>query len=259
MPNPVRSVGERLPNGWIDLIRQFALFWVVYQCYQVVRGISEGRQEIAFANAERIIDIEKATGTFFELNLQAALLDHQWIVDFANFMYVNSHFTVTTLFLAWLYLFRNEHFYFVRNMFMVAMGLALIGYATYPTAPPRMFGELGFVDTIDVFTPIQQDSNSVSLLVNSYAAVPSMHIGFAAMVGGTVFFLARSRAVKVAAASYPLMVLFVVVMTANHYWLDALAGAIVAALSALTAKRLLAPQRPEDWGFGPAPARQATT
>ena len=65
---------------------------------------------------------------------------------------MNSHFVITTAFLAWLYLFRNEHFYFVRNMFMVAMGLALVGYALFPTAPPRLFPGEGFTDTIAVFT-----------------------------------------------------------------------------------------------------------
>ena len=252
-------MGDRLPNGWIDLIRQFALFWVAYQCYQVVRGLAQGREDIAFANAERIMDIERATGTFFEVNFQAALLDHQWIVDFANFMYINSHFTVTMLFLGWLYLFRNQHFYFVRNMFVVAMGLALIGYATYPTAPPRMFGEVGFTDTINLFTPIQQDANAVGFLVNSYAAVPSMHIGFASMVGGTIFFLVEKPAIRLAAFLYPFLVLFVVVMTGNHFWLDALAGLIVAGLAAMTAQLLLAPQRPEVWSFRPAPAGQAVS
>ena len=70
-------------------------------------------------------------------------------------MYFNSHFVITTSFLAWLYLFRNDNFNFVRNMFMVAMGLALIGYALFPTAPPRMFPSAGFTDTIAAFTNIE--------------------------------------------------------------------------------------------------------
>ena len=74
-------------------------------------------------------------------------------------MYLNSHFVITTGFLAWLYLFRNEHFYFVRNMFMVAMGLALVGYAVFPTAPPRLIPEAGFTDTIAAFTGVAQDSH----------------------------------------------------------------------------------------------------
>ena len=79
-------------------------------------------------------------------------------------MYLNSHFVITTGFLAWLYLFRNEHFYFVRNMFLVAMGLALVGYALFPTAPPRLFPGEGFTDTIAAFTGVAQDSKTASLL-----------------------------------------------------------------------------------------------
>ena len=98
-------------------------------------------------------------------------------------MYFNSHFVITTAFLAWLYLFRNEHFNFVRNMFLVAMGLALVGYALFPTAPPRHVPERG-VHRHDrgVHRASNQDSSFASLLVNPYAAVPSMHIAFSLMV-----------------------------------------------------------------------------
>ena len=97
-------------------------------------------------------------------------------------MYLNTHFVVTTCTLAFIYLFRNEHFYFVRNMFMVAMGLALVGYVVYPTAPPRMLPELGFTDSVADFTGVSSDSD-VNALYNPYAAVPSMHVGFALMLG----------------------------------------------------------------------------
>ena len=104
------------------------------------------------------------------------------MIEIANWMYFNSHFVITISFLAWLYLFRNENFNFVRNMFMVAMGLALVGYALFPTAPPRMFPSAGFTDTIEVFTNMNQDSAVNSVLVNPYAAVPSMHIAFSLMI-----------------------------------------------------------------------------
>ena len=81
------------------------------------------------------------------------------MIEIANWMYFNSHFVITISFLAWLYLFRNDNFNFVRNMFMVAMGLALIGYALFPTAPPRMFPGAGFTDTIAAFTNMNQDSS----------------------------------------------------------------------------------------------------
>jgi hypothetical protein len=247
---PVTAIGRRLPRGWLDLLLQLALFFAVYQAYQVVRGLAEGRADLAVANAERIITIQDGLGLYFEPGLQAAMLELGWVIDFANWMYVNSHFVITTSFLAWLYLFRNDSFYFVRNMFMVAMLIALTGYLLVPTAPPRLVPGEGIVDTIATYTAIQQDAGAVSLLVNKYAAVPSMHIGFALMVAGSAFMLVRSRALKVAWAGYPLLVLFVVIVTGNHFWLDAAAGAAVAVASAAIAHRLLAPVRPAQWAFG---------
>lgn len=247
-----------LPRGWGDLLLQFALFFVAYQGYQVVRGLIHGREELAFANADRIVDLEKATGTFFEPDLQAALLDHTWLIDIANWLYVNTHFTISVVFLAWLYLRRNDNFYFVRNMFMVAMAIALAGYVLFPTAPPRMLPEEGFVDTIATFTSVNQDSNAISLLVNKYAAVPSMHIGFSSMIAGTAVMLVRNPVGKVLWALYPLLVFWVIVVTGNHYWLDAAAGLAVAVASALIADRVLARARPGQWAFRPeAPAPSA--
>jgi membrane-associated phospholipid phosphatase len=254
VPRPIAYLGSRLPRGWSDLLLQLALFFGVYQGYQVVRGLSEGRDALAFANAERIIDLERAVGLYFEPALQSLMLNFQWVIEGANWMYVNSHFIITTSFLAWLYLFRNEHFYFVRNMFMVAMLLALTGYLLVPTAPPRLFAESGMIDTIAIHSGISTDSNAVSLLVNKYAAVPSMHIGFASMIAVPAILLVRSRSLKIAWAIYPFLVLFVVMVTGNHYWFDGAVGALVAATSALIAHRLLAPVRPGQWAFRPATA-----
>ena len=119
----------------------------------MVRGLTDGNEAVAFANAERVIDLEKGIGTFFEPGFQDALLSHTWLIDFANFAYMNSHFVVTTTFLVWLYLFRNDHFYFVRNMFMVAMVVALAGYAAFPTAPPRLIPEAGASPTRSPSSP----------------------------------------------------------------------------------------------------------
>ena len=256
MLRPISYIGDRLPRGWWDLLLQFGLFFVAYQCYGLVRGLVDGKADLAFANADRIIDLERSTGTFFESSLQQSLLDNGWIIDIANWLYLNTHFTITIAFLAWLYLFHNENFYFVRNMFMVAMVLALIGYALYPTAPPRLLPGDMFVDTIASITGTAQDSKTASLLVNKYAAVPSMHIGFSTMIGATAFALVKNPA-RWLWLLYPVLVFFVIVVTANHYWLDAAAGALVAAVSALVAARVLAPVRPGHWSFRPAPAEPA--
>ena len=248
MTRPFDAIGRRLPHGWRDLLLQLGLFFFAYQGYQLVRGMVDGQTALAFENARQIVDLERGLGTFFEPGLQQALLQHTWLIDLANWLYVNSHFVVTTTFLAWLYLFRNEHFAFVRNMFMVAMGLALVGYALFPTAPPRMLPGDGFTDTIAINGAVSQDSGAVSLLVNKYAAVPSMHMGFALMIAGAAISIVGRRVSRALWATYPLVVFAVVIVTANHFWFDAVAGALVALASAVVAHRLLAPVRPE-WSF----------
>jgi hypothetical protein len=254
VPRLVRLLGRRLPRGWGDLLLQFVFFFVAYQGYQLVRGIADGRAEVAFANGAHVMQLERSLGAFFEPGFQQAFLSHQWLIEIANWMYFNSHFVVTISFLAWLYLFRNENFNFVRNMFMVAMGIALIGYALFPTAPPRMFPGAGFTDTIDVFTSMNQDSSFNSVMVNPYAAVPSMHIAFSLMVAVSAISLVRSVWARAAWSAYPLVVFFVIVVTANHFWFDAAAGAAVACLAAVSAHQL-ARLRPDAWSWREATER----
>ena len=250
------SLGRRLPRGWGDLVRQFVLFLVVYQGYQLVRGIADGRQAVALANGAHVIHLERSLGAFFEPGFQQAFISHRWVIEVANWMYFNSHFVITISFLAWLYLFRNENFNFVRNMFMVAMVLALMGYALFPTAPPRMFPGAGFTDTIAVFTNMKQDSSFASVLVNPYAAVPSMHIAFSLMVAVAAMSLVRTVWARALWSAYPLLVFFVIVVTANHFWFDAAAGAAVACLAAVTAHQL-ARLRPDAWSWREAPEEAA--
>ena len=188
---------------------------------------------------------------------------HAWaeatgpLADVASWMYVNSHFAITTVTLAFLYLCRNERFYFVRNMFMVAMGLALIGYALMPTAPPRFMPEWGFSDSVAAFTGVEADSGSADVLFNPFAAVPSMHVAFALMLGLAMSRLVRRRAARMLWWAYAPVVTFVVIATANHWWFDAFLGALVAAVAAAAAHGFFARVRPEVWAWNarqPQPA-----
>ena len=252
MRSLVTKIGNWLPQGYGDAARQLSLFVVAELCYEAVRGIADGQRVTAIANGEHVISFEKSIHTFFEPSLQAAFINHRWIIDFANFMYMNSHFVVTTAFLVWLYVFRNQNFYFVRNMFMVAMGLAVVGYALLPTAPPRMFDE--FTDTITQYAQVNHDSAMVKLFINPYAAIPSMHVAFSTMIGVTGVLISRHKISRILWAAYPFLVFWVVVVTANHFWVDGAFGLLVAVLSAVTARQVLARVRPAVWSFRPATA-----
>ena len=182
-----------LPKGGSDALLQLSLFVMADILYETVRGVAESNAATAFANARGIVELEQSTGLFFEHGLQTWAMGQRALIDFANFMYVNSHFVMTTTVLVWLYLRHNERFYFVRNMFMVAMGLALVGYVLMPTAPPRFFPELGFVDTIAYYVNVQHDSGLVALFFNPYAAVPSMHVAFALLISIPTMLIVKNR------------------------------------------------------------------
>jgi hypothetical protein len=236
-----------LPKGWTDLLRQIVLFCGAYLLYRLVRGQVDGRASDAFENARHIIGTEQSLGLFFEPALHEWAEAQGWVADAASWMYVNSHFTITTVALAFLYLRRNERFYFVRNMFLVAMGIALVGYIAFPTAPPRLMPEWGFQDSVADFTGV--DAHTSGALVNPFAAVPSMHVAFALMLGLPMASMARHRAMRVLWRCYPALVTFVVIATANHWWFDAYLGAATAAVSALAAHALLARARPDAWAW----------
>jgi membrane-associated phospholipid phosphatase len=241
-----------LPRGTGDLLRQILLFCGAYWLYRLVRGVVDGQVGVAFEHARQVIALEHHVGLFIEPHVQSWATSQTWLIDAASWMYLNSHFVVTTTTLAFIYLFRNEHFYFVRNMFMVAMGIALIGYLVYPTAPPRMLPEWGFLDSVADFTGVN-DSASANLLVNPYAAVPSMHVGFALMLAVPMIRMARRVWLKALWGVYPLVITFVVVSTGNHFMFDALTGALTAGVSALAAQALFARLRPDVWAWQPVP------
>jgi membrane-associated phospholipid phosphatase len=238
-----------LPHGWRDAVLQVALWGLADLLYEGVRGIVVGQQSVALINAESIVDLEKATGTFWEPGLQRLVIHSHGLVVAANWIYGNAQFTVNAAFLAFIYLYRNRIFYFVRNMFFVAMGIALIVHLAVPVAPPRMLPGYGFVDTIQRIGHINQDSGAISLFVNPYAAVPSMHVCFSLLVGITGLRLTRRWWLRAAFVAYPLLVLVVVVVTANHFLFDAVAGAVTAVAAALAAQLIMSRVRPTHWAW----------
>jgi membrane-associated phospholipid phosphatase len=242
-----------MPRGPFDALRQWLLFAGAYYLYRIVRGLVDGQANDAFQHARDIVALERSLNAFFELDVQRWAIDHRVFIDVANWMYVNSHFVVTTSFLIWLYIARNHAYYFVRNMFMVAMTLALIGYVIYPTAPPRFLPEWGFQDTVVEFVG-PAASQSAGVLYNPYAAIPSMHVAFALMVAVPAMMLVRHLVLKVFWACYPAFVTFVVVATGNHFWIDAVLGVVVAVAAAWTAAAAFARARPDAWAWRTAPA-----
>lgn len=245
-----RLQARALPQGWLDVLRQVLLFGLAYLAYRVVRGMVEGRAGAAFQHARDLIQFERTLHFFVEPSVQAWASGSHFAIDAASWLYVNAQTSVTVAALAYLYLRHNRSFYFVRNMFMIAMLIALVGYVVFPTAPPRFMPEWGFIDSVSDFTGVRVShaSSSMSALLNPYAAVPSMHVCFALMIGWPLARLTRHRLARALWFAYPFLMAFVIVATANHFILDALLGALTAALSAYGA-RWLARARPAAWRF----------
>jgi len=251
----VRALQARLlPHGWFDLVRQVLLFFLAYNGYRLVRGMADdpGVTAAAFDHARSLIGIERGLHVFIEPAVNG-WANGNLIGDAASWLYINAQTSVTVGCLAFLYLFHNKNFYFVRNMFMVAMGIALVGYTVLPTAPPRFFPEWGFLDSVSDFTGVSHDSVVANALFNPYAAVPSMHVCFALMIGVTLARLSKHRVTRIAWGLYPLLVTFVIVATGNHFLSDAILGAVTAGLSAWAAS-WLARARPTAWAFSAAKA-----
>jgi len=250
-----------LPRGPLDLLLQLAVLAAAYTAWRYARGAVHGdtvaEMGAAFANARDLIDAQDSVGLLFEPGLQSWAIDAGWPAEVARWGYANLHFKGACAGLLAIYFVWPGSFPFVRNTVIAAMAISLLGYALYPTAPPRFIGELGLDPSVTGNESLELTGTDA--LYNPFAAVPSMHVGLAMIVFWSIALLASNRVVKGLLFAYPLLMTYVVVASGNHYWLDAVFGAVTAALAA-GAATLVARRRPE-WAFGaelpPQPATSA--
>jgi hypothetical protein len=215
---------------------EVAIFTAAIIVYQVSRALVMGQPSTAFDNAAGIIHLEKSSGLFFETSIQQWVLNHIEIAEALNYFYLYAHWTVTPLFFVWLYRRRQDVYPYVRNAFLAANGIALIVFMVYPVAPPRLAGAgEGFVDTLHKISDVDLHAGVFSGWFNPHAAVPSMHFGYAIMIGVVGLFLLRSWPLRLLALAYPAVVFITITGTANHYVIDSMAGGVVVALGFLGA------------------------
>lgn len=248
--------GRVLPNGWVDLLRQCSLFGLAYLLYRLVEGVVYSNSSVAFGHARELISFERSLHIFVEPAIQSWATSSHLLVVIAAYTYINAQTTILIGLLLYLYIAHNRNYYFVRNMLFVGMAIGLLGYGLFPTAPPRFMPEWGFIDTIHQVTGVSGNSTIAGFFFNPYAAVPSMHVACAVMLGWTFARLVRSRVAKTLWALWPLFITFMTVITGNHFLIDAVLGLLVAGVS-LVAARALAALRPHAWTFRvpqPAPA-----
>ena len=242
-----------LPRGWAHLALQFAVWFGFYGAYQAARGAADRGVGEAFWNGTLVIETEHRLRMFVEPTVQDFVERSSVLVAATTYTYWLSQFAVVGIALLWIYFRHHERFADFRNWLIGANLLGLVGYVLMPTAPPRMFPEWGFTDTLSDLGSVNQQSDVVAFAANPYAAMPSMHVAFALMIGVTGYRLVKWRPARVFWLVYPLYISFVVIVTANHFWMDAAVGAVVAVASAY-ASAVLARARPDAWAFAGATA-----
>ena len=227
---------SRRPFRTYPWLIEVAIFAAAIVVYQVSRVMVMGQPSTAFENAAGIIHLEKSSGLFFETSIQGWVLNHIEIAEALNYFYLYAHWTITPLFFIWLYK-RRQHLYpYVRNAFLAANALALVVFMVYPVAPPRLAGASdGFVDTLNKVSNVDLHGGVFAGWFNPHAAVPSMHFGYAIMIGVVGMLLLRSWPLRLLALAYPAVVFITITGTANHYVVDSVAGGAVVALGFLGA------------------------
>ncbi|MGW7263948.1 phosphatase PAP2 family protein [Streptomyces sp. NPDC054842] len=206
------------------LVRELLLVVGLFVVYKAGRQLANGHTAEAFRNAHRVWDWERAAHLPGEGTVQHALLHGDTLVHVANTYYATVHFPATAAFLVWLYLRRPAHYVWARRILAAVTAAALVLHLAFPLAPPRMLGEAGLVDTGQVYGPTVYGARpATDSMANQFAAMPSLHFGWALMVAVGLIVATRSRW-RLLWLLHPLFTLLVIVGTANHYWLDAIAA-----------------------------------
>ncbi len=227
-----------LPQGHVGrFFFELVLILVAYVSYQLVRGVIEGRVELAFSNADSLIQVERSLGIFWEVQLQSLIIGNEFLVDFFNWVYIWGHLPVIAVLAIWIYLFKRRIFARYRNAFLISGAIGLVFFVTLPMAPPRFLAEVGFIDTITLYDKAYQALQNPAL-VNQYAAMPSLHLGWNLLVGLAVFETTKFWIARAFGLLMPIPMLAGIIFTGNHYILDAVAGVAVALVALWLAGQL---------------------
>ena len=218
-----------------DGVAQLAVVLVAFAGYEAARHAMEPNWPQAFANADRVVSLERVLGLAWEQSLQRAFLAIPDLVEALNLFYFVGHFIFTGIFFVWLYRRSRNGFRSFRDGFLIATAISVVVHWLFPTAPPRLAG-VGLEDTLLLFSGIDIGSQTSSAYSNPVAAVPSLHAAYALGVGIGVIRYARSRLVRAAGFVYPPLVMLTIVVTGNHFVLDAVAGVAVLGAGFLAAR-----------------------
>ena len=206
-----------------DLWREVGIVVSGYFFYFVGRSLVEGREPEAVQRAVNLIHLEQRLGMFWELHIQDFIRDNL-LENFANWTYIYGHWPVIIFAAVWLFFRHRDEYSDYRNAFLISGAIGLVVFTLFPLAPPRLVPGFGFVDTANAY----HLGPSTSMLVNEYAAMPSLHFGWNLLVGVAIVRHAGSLPGKALGVVMPAAMLFAIVATGNHFVLDGIVGAAVA-------------------------------
>jgi hypothetical protein len=209
-------------------IHEAVMVVIAFLVYFLIRGMVVNQAGTAFANADDVIALEKRLNLYQELGMQEWILPHYWLIKLMNWIYFWGHMPTVIVFAIWLFVRHRRTYSLMRNAFLASGAIALVIYALYPVAPPRLLPGTGLADTMALYDRVGYNAQEVSAFVNPYAAVPSLHFGWSLLLGLATAVVARHWALRFLGILWPVAMFFAVVLTGNHFILDPVAGAIIA-------------------------------
>ena len=226
--------------GWEVLL-------VLYAIYDGSRLLVHTSPAQAEHHGDQILSVERRVHLSPERTLNHLFATHAWLGVPADFVYASLHYVITVSVLFWVWRKHRDHYRMARTWLGLATLLGVVGFVAFPTAPPRMLGpSYHFVDVLAEHASVGWwgvggggTPRGMASMSNDFAAMPSLHVGWALWCGLLVFFHARHRLVRALGLVYPFFIAFVVMGTANHYLLDCVIGALVALVSLVATKPLL--------------------
>ncbi len=223
------------------------LVGIAFLFYFAVRGAVVDRPEAAYFHALDVIDIQRKLGIFWEDDMNAWIKDRQFWAQTANIVYFWLHFPLIIAFGIYLYYGQRHKYTLMRDAFLTSGAIALVVYWLYPVAPPRELPHLarlfdsggpeyirGFFDTMQEYLGYGYQAQSTKAFVNPYAAMPSLHFGWDLLLGVGIVWASWGRRwmwlVLPIGVFLPASQIPAITATANHFFLDAAAGAVVAVM-----------------------------
>jgi PAP2 superfamily len=243
--NGIMSAGERSLHGRLAPLlehrvyrdaAELLLVAIAFLLYFIVRANVIDRPEVALENARHVVDFERTLGIFAEGAWQDAIIDHRLLVRLFNFVYFWLDFPLIAVLGLWMYFCRRAHYTFTRDAILFSGAIALISYNLFPVAPPRLLPEIGLLDTLQIYNNASYQAQSTEFFVNPYAAMPSLHVGWALLVAlGVTRALPGNRVILVLAVLHVAAQSSSTVFSGNHYFLDWAGGVTAASLGVVFA------------------------